>query len=184
MDVPSTTSTSWYKFHQFYYLNELFTDMGNVRRHSTLLKFKAMHEPRPQVVRRSAATHQIGYGPGGADGLGLGFAVAVAVAVAHGRGSDDLSGVTVCTDLPVASPLLDLAAALVTDYELALGTNLRPTDGVTKQLTDLAVTLSTDQAAMLVTGWVTRFMDIAALVPHFVWLLTDLATLATDLVVA
>ncbi|KAG2986803.1 hypothetical protein PC121_g5107 [Phytophthora cactorum] len=180
MDVPSTTSTSWYKFHQFYYLNELFTDMGNVRRHSTLLKFKAMHEPRPQVVRRSAATHQIGYGPGGADGLGLGFAVAVA----HGRGSDDLSGVTVCTDLPVASPLLELAAALVTDYELALGTNLRPTDGVTKQLTDLAVTLSTDQAAMLVTGWVTRSMDIAALVPHFVWLLTDLATLATDLVVA
>ncbi|KAG3156882.1 hypothetical protein PI126_g8583 [Phytophthora idaei] len=47
-----------------------------------------MHEPRPQVVRRPAATHPIAYGPGGADGLGLGFAVAVT----HGRGSDDLGG--------------------------------------------------------------------------------------------
>ncbi|RAW39533.1 hypothetical protein PC110_g4230 [Phytophthora cactorum] len=42
---PLTTPTCWDKFHQFYYPNDLFTDMGNVRRHSNLAKLKDISEP-------------------------------------------------------------------------------------------------------------------------------------------
>ncbi|ETO60264.1 hypothetical protein F444_21512 [Phytophthora nicotianae P1976] len=64
---PSTTSTCWDKFHQFYLPNGLFTDKGNVRRHSELAKLRNEHEPRTQKPRKVAA-RQIGYGLGG-DGL-------------------------------------------------------------------------------------------------------------------
>ncbi|KUF87931.1 hypothetical protein AM587_10000599 [Phytophthora nicotianae] len=59
---PSTTSTCWDKFHQFYYPNALFKDKGNVRRHSKLAKLKDAHEPRSQAVRRPATACQIAYG--------------------------------------------------------------------------------------------------------------------------
>ncbi|KAG3180739.1 hypothetical protein PC128_g15461 [Phytophthora cactorum] len=60
---PSTTSTCWDKYHQFYYSNDLFTDKGNVRHHSNLAKLKDMSEPRPLVEERPAAVRHIAYGP-------------------------------------------------------------------------------------------------------------------------
>ncbi|KAG3087484.1 hypothetical protein PI125_g18632 [Phytophthora idaei] len=60
---PSTTSTCWDKHRQFYYPNNLFTDKGNVRRHSSLSKLKDMSEPRPKVEERPAAVRHIAYGP-------------------------------------------------------------------------------------------------------------------------
>ncbi|OWZ24823.1 hypothetical protein PHMEG_0001 [Phytophthora megakarya] len=38
---PNTTATCWEKFHQFYLPQNLFTDKGNVRRHSKLAMLKA-----------------------------------------------------------------------------------------------------------------------------------------------
>ncbi|ETO58820.1 hypothetical protein F444_22796 [Phytophthora nicotianae P1976] len=57
---PSTTSTCWDKFHQFYLPNGLFTDKGNVRRHSELAKLRDEHEPRTQKPRKVAARHGLG----------------------------------------------------------------------------------------------------------------------------
>ncbi|KUF80703.1 hypothetical protein AM587_10003098 [Phytophthora nicotianae] len=54
---PNTTATCWDKFHNFYVCENLFTDKGNVRRHSRLALLKAASTsedtaPRPSVVRQ------------------------------------------------------------------------------------------------------------------------------------
>ncbi|KAE9274247.1 hypothetical protein PR003_g29666, partial [Phytophthora rubi] len=67
---PSTTSTCWDKFHQFYYPSGLFTDKGNVRRHSKLAKLKNTNESRPQAARRPAASRRIASGPDGTGAIG------------------------------------------------------------------------------------------------------------------
>ncbi|GMF19051.1 unnamed protein product [Phytophthora fragariaefolia] len=66
---PSTTSTCWDKFHQFYYPSGLFTDKGNVRRCSKLAKVKDTHKLTSQAVRRPDAARQIAYGPEGTSAM-------------------------------------------------------------------------------------------------------------------
>ncbi|GMF45551.1 unnamed protein product [Phytophthora fragariaefolia] len=66
---PSTTSTSWDKFHQFYYPSGIFTYKDNVRRCSKLAKLKDTHKLTSQAVRRPAAARQIAYGPEGTSAM-------------------------------------------------------------------------------------------------------------------
>ncbi|KAG3071666.1 hypothetical protein PI124_g21105 [Phytophthora idaei] len=182
-----TTSTCCDKFHQLYSPNGLFTDKGNVRRHSTLAKLKDKHEPRTKVVRRPAPVRQIAYGPsvaGAAHGIDAGNGIGGAVAVAHGHsgrgghghGGDSLSGGGLAAfgiaEIPRKDWLrLDRAVAVCTG--LLVGSYLLE---LAVLVNNVAETRFTVMAAVLAAGLATRPTDMAGM------LVTDLETRPTDLV--